>query len=139
MEMHIHVSLQFSSVAESCPTLCDPMNCNPQTIACQAPLSMKFSRQEYQSGCHFLLHGIFLTYRLNLLLLHLLNWQADSLPLAPPRKPTVHVYNPTEIQFTYYFQVHIEHLQKLIIFFTLKHYLNNALKLEIQFINTINS
>ena len=27
MEMHIHVSLQFSSVAESCPTLCDPMNC----------------------------------------------------------------------------------------------------------------
>ena len=29
-----------------CPTLCDPMDC----IACQAPLSMGFSRQEYWSG-----------------------------------------------------------------------------------------
>ena len=29
-------------VTQSCPTLC-----NPWTIACQIPLSMKFSRQEY--------------------------------------------------------------------------------------------
>ena len=33
-------------------------------------------------GCHFLLQGIFLTQRLNSCLLHLLNWQADSLPLV---------------------------------------------------------
>ena len=33
-------------VAQSCPTLCDPMNC----IAHQAPLSIEFSRQEYRSG-----------------------------------------------------------------------------------------
>ena len=32
-------------VAQSCPTLC-----NPWTVACQAPLSMEFSRQEYWSG-----------------------------------------------------------------------------------------
>ena len=32
-------------VAKSCPTLV-----NPWTIACQAPLSMGFSRQEYWSG-----------------------------------------------------------------------------------------
>ena len=32
-------------------------------------------------GCHFLLQVIFLTQGLNLLLLHLLHWQADSLPL----------------------------------------------------------
>ena len=32
-------------------------------------------------GCHFLLQGIFLTQGLNLWLLHLLHWQADSLPL----------------------------------------------------------
>ena len=38
-------------------TLCDPMDC----IACQAPLSMGFSRQEYWSGCHALLQGIFPT------------------------------------------------------------------------------
>ena len=31
------------SVTQSCPTLCHPMNC----IACQAPLSMEFSKQEY--------------------------------------------------------------------------------------------
>ena len=33
--MHSFASLQFSSVAQSCPTLCDPM-----TIACQASLSI---------------------------------------------------------------------------------------------------
>ena len=33
------------SVAHSCPTLCDPMDCTPQ-----APLSMGFSRQEHWSG-----------------------------------------------------------------------------------------
>ena len=32
-------------VAQSCPTLCDPMNSRPQ-----APLSMRFSRQEYWNG-----------------------------------------------------------------------------------------
>ena len=26
--MHIYISVQFSSVAQSCPTLCDPMNCS---------------------------------------------------------------------------------------------------------------
>ena len=32
-------------VAQSCPPLCDPMDCSPQ-----APLFMGFSRQEYCSG-----------------------------------------------------------------------------------------
>ena len=36
-------------VAQSCPTLCRPMDC----IACQAPLSMGFSQQEYWSGLPF--------------------------------------------------------------------------------------
>ena len=35
-------------VAQSCPTLCDPM-----TAAHQAPPSMEFSRQEYWSGLPF--------------------------------------------------------------------------------------
>ena len=34
--------------AQSCPTLC-----NPWIVACQAPLSMEFSRQEYRSGLPF--------------------------------------------------------------------------------------
>ena len=42
----------------------------PWTVALPAPLSMGFSRQEYWSGCHFLLQGIFLIQRSNLNLLH---------------------------------------------------------------------
>ena len=37
------------------------------TVAHQAPLSMGFSRQEYQRGCHALLQGIFLTQGSNLM------------------------------------------------------------------------
>ena len=36
-------------VAQLCPTLCDPMD----YIACQASLSMEFSKQEYWSGLPF--------------------------------------------------------------------------------------
>ena len=57
------------------------------TAAFQAPLSMGFSRQEFWSGCHVLLQGIFPTQGLNLCLLCLLHWQMGSLLLAPPRKP----------------------------------------------------
>ena len=39
-------------------------------------------------GCHFLLQGIFPTQGSNPHLLCLLHWQADSLPLRPPGKPT---------------------------------------------------
>ena len=54
------------------------------TIAPQAPLSMGFPRQEYWSGgCHFLLQGAFPTQGLNPHLLHLLHWQAGSVPLVP--------------------------------------------------------
>ena len=35
--------------SQSCPTLCNPMDC----VACQAPLSLGFSRQEYWSGLPF--------------------------------------------------------------------------------------
>ena len=38
--------LYVCSVAQSCLTLCDPMD----SIVCQAPLFMGFSRQEYWSG-----------------------------------------------------------------------------------------
>ena len=42
----------------------------PGTVAHQAPLSMGFSRQEYWSGFHFLLQGIFPTQESNPGLLH---------------------------------------------------------------------
>ena len=37
-------------------------------------------------GCHALLQRIFLIQGLNPHVLHLLHWQAGSLPLAPPKK-----------------------------------------------------
>ena len=43
------VSSGFSSVQSLSPTFCNPMD----YIACQAPLSMEFSRQEYWSGLPF--------------------------------------------------------------------------------------
>ena len=39
-------------VAELCPTLATPW-----TVACQAPMSMEFSRQEYWSGLPFFAPG----------------------------------------------------------------------------------
>ena len=39
-------ALRACILAQSCPTLCDPL----ETVAHQAPLSMGFSRQEYYSG-----------------------------------------------------------------------------------------
>ena len=53
-------------------------------IACQVPLTMEFSRQEYWSGFHALIEEIFLTQGSNPLLLCILHWQADSLPLVTP-------------------------------------------------------
>ena len=47
-------------------------------VACQVPLSMEFSRQEYLSG---LLFPSPVDLPLPGIELHLLHWQADSLPL----------------------------------------------------------
>ena len=57
------------------------------TIDHQAPQPMGFSRQEYWSGLHALLQGIFLIQGLNLHLSYLLHWQVGSLVLTLPRKP----------------------------------------------------
>ena len=54
-------------------------------IAHQAPLSRDFPGKNTGVGCHFLLQGIFLTQGLNLCFLHLLHWQASSLPAEPPQ------------------------------------------------------
>ena len=40
-------------------------------------------------GYHALLQGMFLIQELNLYLVHLLHWQADSLPLSNLGNPTV--------------------------------------------------
>ena len=62
----------------------------PWTVACQAPLSMGFSKHEYWSGLPFPTPGDFLTQGLNLHLLHLQHRQAGSLPLVSLGKPKIH-------------------------------------------------
>ena len=68
-----------SELAQSCPTLCDLW-----TVAHQAPLSMRFSRQEYWSGLPFPPPGDLpdpgIEPRSPAL-------QADSLTSEPPGKP----------------------------------------------------
>ena len=68
------------------------------TVACQAPLSMEFSRQNTGVSCCFLLQGIFLTQGLNL---HLLNWQADSLLLSYWGNP-IYIHNYLNAEFNSY-------------------------------------
>ena len=67
-----------SKSLQSCPTLCNLMDCT----AHQAPLSIGFSSKNTEVGYHFLLQGIFPTQGSNPRLLHLLHWQAGSLPLS---------------------------------------------------------
>ena len=61
--------------AQLCPTLCDPMDCS------RPGSSVQWNSPGKNTGvdCHFLLQGIFTTQGLNLHLLCLLHWQADSL------------------------------------------------------------
>ena len=40
--------MKWSEVTQSCPTLCDPVDCSPQALP-----SMGFSRHEYWSGLPF--------------------------------------------------------------------------------------
>ena len=80
--------------AQSCPTLCDPW-----IVACQPPLFTEFPRKNTGVGCHFLLQGIVPAQGWNSGLLHLLQWQADSLP--PSHRPSHRLYQLL-IHFTIY-------------------------------------
>ena len=63
----------------------------PWTVTLEAPLSVEFSRQEYWSGCHFLLQRICPTPGSTPHLLRLLHRRVDSLPLSHLGSP----YEPT--------------------------------------------
>ena len=70
-------------------SVCARLFAKPWTVACWAPLSMAFSRQEYWSGLPFPSPGIFPTQSLNPCLLHLLHRQADALPLSHQARPGI--------------------------------------------------
>ena len=58
----------------------------PWTVACEAPLSMEFSRQEYWNGLPFLSPGDLSNPGIKPESPAL---QADSLPSEPPGKPLI--------------------------------------------------
>ena len=82
---HIYCSNVYISTCVLCNFSHFRLFATPRTVACQAPLSMGFSRQEYWSGLLCLLPGDLLSP--DPCLLHLLHWQSGSLPLAPPGNP----------------------------------------------------
>ena len=73
------------------------------TVACQAPVSMGFSRQEYwiRLPCSPPGGGVFPTQESNWYLLCLLHWHVGSLPLAPPGKPIQKLSLAKLIQFMF--------------------------------------
>ena len=70
---------------QSCLTLCNPMDYSPSGSSVYEDSPGKNTGM----GCHALLQGIFLTQGSNPHLLCLLHWQACSLPVGPPGKPTI--------------------------------------------------
>ena len=66
------------SVAQTCPTLCDPVDCNLPNSTARG----LFQARLLDWLCHFLLQGIFPNPGSNSHCLCPLRWQADSLPLG---------------------------------------------------------
>ena len=76
MQLHKVMCKDMCVCVQLGPTLCYPLD-QPLRLFCPWNFSGKYAGV----GCHFLLQGIFLTQELNLPLLCLLHWQADSLSL----------------------------------------------------------
>ena len=72
-------------VTQSCLTLCDSVACNPSGSYVPGIFQERILEKVAIS---YLLQGIFPTQGSNPSLLHLLHWQAHSLPVARPGKPS---------------------------------------------------
>ena len=72
---------QSAQSLQSCPTLCDPMDCSPLDSSVHATLQARILESVA------LLQGIFPTQGLKQFLPCLLHWQADSWPLSHPGSP----------------------------------------------------
>ena len=70
------LGVRACSAAQSCPTLCDPMDYSLSGSSAHGILQARILE------FHFLLQGIFLTQGSNPCLLHLLQWQVGSLLLS---------------------------------------------------------
>ena len=73
--------------AQSCLTLCNPMDYSPPAFS----VPWDSPGKNIGVGCRFLLQGIFPTQGWNPCLLH---WQADSVPLSHQGSPYIRIYMP---------------------------------------------
>ena len=85
-DFHFHFTSLYGHLLShlSHLTFYDPMDCSPPGSSVHEILQAKIG-----VGSHALLQGIFPTQGSNPRVLCLLHWLADSLPLAPPGKPTL--------------------------------------------------
>ena len=78
---HVNFTLSSKSL-QSCPTLCDSMDCSPPGCSVHGDSPGK----NIGVGHHAILQGILPNQGWNPSLLHLLHWQVGSLTWAPPCK-----------------------------------------------------
>ena len=78
-----------AQLLQLCLTLCDPVDCSPPGSSVHGILQVRILE-----WVTVLLQEIFSTPALNQHLLHLLHWQACSLPLSKPGKK--HLFQPTD-------------------------------------------
>ena len=81
----LHCLCLCAQSLQSCPTLCDPLDCSPpgSSVHGDSP------GENTGVGCHALLQGVFQTQGSNRHVLCLLYWQVDYLPLVPPGKSLI--------------------------------------------------
>ena len=88
---------------QSCPTLCNPVDCSPLGSSVHGDSPGKNTGV----GCHALLQGIVQTQGFNSHLLSLLKWQVGSLPLVPPGWVSIKcqaLYYVPQIHYLYFSQ-----------------------------------
>ena len=84
---------------QSCPALCDPMDCSPPGSSDHGNLQARILGM----GCHVLLQGIFLIQGLNPSLLHLLHCRQTLYPLSHLGSPfsLLHILQSTTFPITF--------------------------------------
>ena len=92
-----------AKLLQSCLTLCDPMDYSPPGTSVHGDSPGKNTGV----GCHALLQGIFSTQRSNLCLLHLLHWQAGSLPEALSQQQCLKL----NAQYNHKLKIHVRRLE----------------------------
>ena len=88
--MYVVIISQSELVTQSCPTLCDPMDCNPPDF------SVQLSRQEYWSGLLFASQGDLPDPGIKPGSPEI---QADSLLSEPPGKPYTEIISTKMVNY----------------------------------------